>query len=226
MSNDENLSNNGSNPCRTASFPTEVPTTASRWKLVQAFPHGFQGQFYPSTRQRCFFGSTYKSSTRQVTRQKPSATRQVSCTFGVQKPFQRVLFGIEDVSKESSIPSDGNLELFGVHEFSGHNHGHLYLCEGCPGERLRPIETFHGGWVWVSGPVCYVDQQVADPLFPGEGDCLNDLIRRLLQRAITGEPKTGVALHGFNMFKSFHIFGPCVAQVSSSFPSRYSNCEK
>ena len=38
---------------------------------------GFQGWFYPSTRQRCEFGSTYKSSTRQVTRQEASVTRQV-----------------------------------------------------------------------------------------------------------------------------------------------------
>jgi hypothetical protein len=37
---------------------------------------GFPGWFYPSTRQRCVFGSTYKSSTRQITRQKASATRQ------------------------------------------------------------------------------------------------------------------------------------------------------
>jgi len=34
--------------------------------------HGFPGWFYPSTRQRCAFGSTYKSSTRQ----EASATRQ------------------------------------------------------------------------------------------------------------------------------------------------------
>jgi hypothetical protein len=29
--------------------------------------------FYPSTRQHCRFEGTYKSSTRQITRQKPSA---------------------------------------------------------------------------------------------------------------------------------------------------------
>jgi hypothetical protein len=34
---------------------------------------GFPEVFYPSTRQRCSFGSTYKSSTRQVTRQQASA---------------------------------------------------------------------------------------------------------------------------------------------------------
>ena len=45
-----------------------------------------QGWFYPSTRQRCLFGSIYRSQTRQVTRQKPSATRQVSHT-----PFESIL---------------------------------------------------------------------------------------------------------------------------------------
>jgi hypothetical protein len=37
---------------------------------------GFQGIIYPSTRQRSWFGRTYKSSTRQVSRQEASATRQ------------------------------------------------------------------------------------------------------------------------------------------------------
>src|SRR5215510_14370172 len=36
--------------------------------------HGFQGVFYPSTRQRCVFRTTYKSWTRPVTRQEASAT--------------------------------------------------------------------------------------------------------------------------------------------------------
>jgi len=36
----------------------------------------FQGVFYPSGRQRCAFAGAYKSPTRQITRQKPSATRQ------------------------------------------------------------------------------------------------------------------------------------------------------
>jgi hypothetical protein len=38
----------------------------------------FQGSFYPSTRQHSLFGSTYKSLTRQITRQEASATRQKS----------------------------------------------------------------------------------------------------------------------------------------------------
>jgi len=38
---------------------------------------GFQGRFYPSGRQRVVIGRTYKSLTRQITRQEPSATRQV-----------------------------------------------------------------------------------------------------------------------------------------------------
>ena len=38
---------------------------------------GFQGRFYPSDRQRVVIGRTYKSLTRQITRQEPSATRQV-----------------------------------------------------------------------------------------------------------------------------------------------------
>jgi hypothetical protein len=39
---------------------------------------GFQGMFYPSGRQQCVFRGAYKSLTRQITRQKPSGTRQVS----------------------------------------------------------------------------------------------------------------------------------------------------
>ena len=37
---------------------------------------GFQGVFYPSGRQRCAFAGTYKSSTRQVSRQEASGSRQ------------------------------------------------------------------------------------------------------------------------------------------------------
>jgi len=33
---------------------------------------GFEGWFYPSTRQRCVISVTYKSPTRQITRQEPS----------------------------------------------------------------------------------------------------------------------------------------------------------
>src|SRR6266850_3646776 len=43
---------------------------------VRARLHSPQGWFYPSTRQRCVFRRTYKSSTRQVTRQEPSTSRQ------------------------------------------------------------------------------------------------------------------------------------------------------
>ena len=37
---------------------------------------GFPGVFYPSGRQRCGFAGTYKSSTRQVSRQEASGSRQ------------------------------------------------------------------------------------------------------------------------------------------------------
>jgi hypothetical protein len=39
---------------------------------------GVPGWFYPSTRQHCVIRNTYKSPTRQVTRQKASTSRQVS----------------------------------------------------------------------------------------------------------------------------------------------------
>jgi hypothetical protein len=45
-------------------------------RLVAVFGTGFQGMFHPSTRQPCTIARTYKFSTRQVTRQKASGTRQ------------------------------------------------------------------------------------------------------------------------------------------------------
>jgi len=51
--------------------------------MVQGFP----GVFYPSTRQPFVIASTYKSSTRQVTRQQPSPTRQVFVRRYCRKGF-------------------------------------------------------------------------------------------------------------------------------------------
>ena len=45
--------------------------------LIQWQCSASQGVFYPSGRQRWAIAGTYKSLTRQVTRQKPSTTRQV-----------------------------------------------------------------------------------------------------------------------------------------------------
>src|ERR1051325_8254127 len=48
-------------------------------------PGPFRGWFYPSTRQHYAFGRAYKSSTRQVTRQKPSGTRQETAKGSIKE---------------------------------------------------------------------------------------------------------------------------------------------
>jgi len=44
--------------------------------MKEVSQEGLQGVFYPSGRQRYVISMTYRSSTRQITRQEASATRQ------------------------------------------------------------------------------------------------------------------------------------------------------
>jgi hypothetical protein len=69
-----------SNPSSSACRVCHNQTTCHHGCLA----YGSQGWFYPSGRQRCALSIGYKSSTRQVTRQKPSRTRQKLVPVGIR----------------------------------------------------------------------------------------------------------------------------------------------
>jgi len=78
----------------------------------------------------------------------------------------------------------------------------------------------------MSGPVCCVDQQVADALFPWAKVITSiTFVRRLFQRTVT-EADNSSSPPWFQNVQELSYFRPVAAQTCSAFPSRYSNCEE
>ena len=106
----------------------------------------FQGVFYPSGRQPCVFGSTYKNFTRQVTRQNPSGQPSGLSQFRIrvnQCASVVIILGRNDAIGRAVplTPSFAKSATEGRPALSPRRTGHRFRLE-------EPFGVYNRGRVW------------------------------------------------------------------------------